>query len=336
MGGRGNGLADYKKKQKNHLSTIVMNSISSENGEEIHRFNVEVSESKVNENRFCNTKCHGAGIQSPVNLEDAWINLKRIRIVNPVVQCITNYVSMEFMANVLLAYGASPVMIHNEFESEEFASSSSSLLVNVGTLTPSWIIGMKVAIDATNKVNKPWVLDPVGCGVTSFRTSTTLSLLEKRPTVIRGNPTEIISLYSRRVMEGTKGVDTVHTVAQAETAALALAIENNCVVCVTGAIDYVTDGKTIIRIHNGSPLLTKITATGCAVTAMIAATIACGNSPLYATAYALAYFGVAAELALERQEPVGPGTLRAILTDSIYNMTRDIFIYKAKFSIEYN
>ena len=257
----------------------------------------------------------------------AWSTIERVRRLNSVIQCITNFVSMGFMADILLAFGAQPSMVHSEVESPEFAKISSALVINIGTLTPSWITGMQTAIDSANILGKPWVLDPVGCNGTTHRLSTALSLLAKKPTVVRGNASEIIALAQEIPRGG--GVDSADIVEDAKLSAIKLASQYNCVICVSGPIDLVTNGIEIIRIANGSPLLTKITGTGCAVTAMIAATLVSAPSSLEAAAHGLAALGVAAELALDIPNVRGPGSLQVALRDVLYSMTQEEFLSKA-------
>lgn len=124
---------------------------------------------------------------------------ERMRTTNPLVQCITNYVAMNYAANVLLAAGASPAMVHTPEESGEFATIASALTVNIGTLSPDWVEGMIAAAKSANDADKPWVLDPVAHFATSYRRDTVAELLKLNPTVIRGNASEIIALAAGKV-----------------------------------------------------------------------------------------------------------------------------------------
>src|ERR1700712_1761326 len=117
-----------------------------------------------------------------------------LRAQQPLVHNITNYVVMSLSANVLLALGASPAMVHALEEVEDFVAISSALVVNIGTLSPSWVVGMQRAAARAVALGKPWVLDPVGCGATPYRTGVAKALAEQRPTIIRGNASEILSL----------------------------------------------------------------------------------------------------------------------------------------------
>lgn len=216
----------------------------------------------------------------------------RCREARPLTQCITNYVSMDIMANACLAIGASPAMVHALEEVVDFGALASALVINVGTLTPSWVASMKAAAATAVSLGKTWVLDPVGCGATPYRTQACLDLLRLRPTVVRGNASEILALAG--VARGaTRGVDGTAAAGDALGAARALAAEHGCVVAVSGAEDLVTDASgAVLRVKNGVPMLQAITATGCAVTAMIAAYVSSSpGEPLAATAHALAHFG---------------------------------------------
>ncbi|KFM23834.1 Hydroxyethylthiazole kinase [Auxenochlorella protothecoides] len=246
--------------------------------------------------------------------------LEKCREENPLVQCITNFVSMDLMANTLLAAGASPAMAHSISEVESFVELASALLVNVGTLSEDWAGGMKLAALTAGRLRKPWVLDPVACGATPARTSLCKDLMALGPTVIRGNASEIMALASLGG-ERTRGVDSSHPSEAAAPMARALAARQGCIVAVSGAVDVVTDGTRTLLVGNGHPLLQKVTATGCSVTALIAAFVAVAGpeQALEATAHALAYFGVAAERAAvdEAGQVRGPGSFRVKLLDEL-------------------
>lgn len=124
----------------------------------------------------------------------AWTLLTTVRQRSPLIQCITNYVSMDLMANTLLSVGASPAMIHSLQEISEFSLHTEALLINVGTLSSDWLPSMKMSAEMATVLGKPWVLDPVAAGATSFRLEACMDLIELKPTVIRGNGSEIIAL----------------------------------------------------------------------------------------------------------------------------------------------
>eukprot|EP00775_Hariotina_reticulata_P010516 gene10516-10676_t len=226
---------------------------------------------------------------------------------------------MDFMANVLLASGCSPAMAHSLDEVEDFVSISSALLINMGTLSSDWVASKKLAAQQAVALGKPWVLDPVGCGATAYRTSACVAMLKLKPWVVRGNASEILALAG--AAGNVKGVDSTAASHEALQAAKLLAAYYGCIVAVSGATDLVTDGKTVLAVDNGVEMLPRITAAGCSVTALIAGFCAVVQSgeALLATAAALAVFGYAAELGAVGA--TGPGSLRVGLLDHLYQLS---------------
>jgi len=254
-----------------------------------------------------------------------------LREKNPLVHNITNYVVMNFTANILLASGASPVMAHAIEEVEDMVSIASALVINIGTLSPPWVESMIKAGKAASKKGIPVILDPVGVGATPYRTSTAKRIIDECDiTVIRGNASEILSL--RDSSAGSKGVDSMHSIDTAEDAAVAMANEFNITVAVTGNIDLVTDGNYIVRIQNGHPLMGKVTGSGCSASAITAAFAAINHDGLAATVAALTCFGIAGELASEQAN--GPGTFTTALIDALYNLSTDDIIRLAAITIQ--
>ncbi|VFQ82234.1 unnamed protein product [Cuscuta campestris] len=255
----------------------------------------------------------------------AWAHFSAVRRRSPLVQCITNFVSMDFMANTLLSAGASPAMIHSSDEIPEFTPKAHALLVNAGTLTADWLPGMKLAAQVARNSGKPWVLDPVAAGASSFRLKACSELLELSPTVVRGNASEILALSKGCVDSKSKGVDSIHGSADAIEAAKSLAQSSGTVVAVSGAVDIVTDGERVLCVQNGVPMLQKITASGCAVTALIAAFVSV--DPLHVletTASAFSVFGTASEAGSETAR--GPASLRTNLIDSLHSLDEDTVV----------
>lgn len=245
--------------------------------------------------------------------DTAWNTLAGLREQSPLVQCITNYVAMDVSANVLLALGAAPAMAHAAEEVEDFVAIASALMINIGTLSPPWVAAMERAADRAVALGKPWVLDPVGAGATPYRTEVARDLARRRPTIIRGNASEILAVAGE--LGGTRGVDSTRTPKQARALAEALARELECVVAVTGKVDHVTDGRRTLAIDHGDPLLTRVTAMGCALSAVTAAFAAVEPDPLTATAHALALFGLCGERAADAA--TGPGSFRVGMIDSL-------------------
>jgi hydroxyethylthiazole kinase len=238
---------------------------------------------------------------------------RTMREQHPLVQCITNYVSMDIAANLLNASGASPAMVHDARESGEFAGIASAVVLNIGTLSPPWVEGMIAAAAVAQERGTPWVLDPVAVGATSYRRETVQKLLQYKPTVIRGNPSEIRSM-AMSAAEG-RGVDSESTSDAARDAAMDLARSTGSVVAVTGETDLVTDGERVVIIRGGDARMPMITALGCAVSALVAAFCAVESDPVLASAAALAMVAAAGERAGERAD--GPGSLRMHLLDEL-------------------
>ncbi|MDY6793476.1 MAG: hydroxyethylthiazole kinase [Thermodesulfobacteriota bacterium] len=245
-------------------------------------------------------------------------NLDAVRNKKPLIHNITNYVVMNYTANVLLAMGASPVMAHAPNEVEQMVSFAGALVLNIGTLTDEWIDSMIVAGRKATALKTPIVLDPVGSGATSLRTSSAKKIIDQtKISVIRGNASEILSLKNSE--SKTKGVDSIHSVEDASYAAKTLAEDLQTTLAITGSVDLITDGDRIVRVSNGHPLMSCVTGTGCTATAVIGAFLAVDDDPFSATATALAFFGMAGEIAGEKAE--APGSFMIKMLDALYLIT---------------
>ncbi len=238
--------------------------------------------------------------------------LARLRAQSPLVQIITNHVAMNITANVMLAAGASPAMVHAEEEAGEFATLARAVVVNIGTLSTPWIVGMKRAAAAATAAGKPWVLDPVAHFATGFRRRTVAELMALRPSVVRGNASEILALAG--AASAGQGVDSGDPVERAEAAARQLAVAHRAVIAVTGEVDFVTDGQRAARIDGGSPLMPKVTALGCALSALCGGFAAVAPGEVFdATVAALAMFAAAGSEA--GRGAAGPGSFAVRFLD---------------------
>lgn len=255
---------------------------------------------------------------SQISTDDAFAALEDLRSRRPLVHNITNYVAMTVSANMLLALGASPAMVHAVEEVEDFVGISDALAVNIGTLSPPWVTAMRSAVARARALGKPWVLDPVGCGATPYRTAISAEFAGLWPAVIRGNASEIISLAGHSGAAG-KGVDSTARAEDAQGAAQALARQARAVVAVTGEVDYVGDGASLVAVHAGDALMPLSTALGCALSAVTAAFTAV-RPPREAAVAALAVFGAAGAAASRNCR--GPGHLSAEICDALYLMDR--------------
>lgn len=244
--------------------------------------------------------------------------LQQMRTTAPLIHNITNYVAMNIMANVLLSVGASPAMVHAREEVAEFAGLAQALSVNIGTLAPPWAEAMEIAAHTMDAAGRPWVLDPVGVGATQFRQEVCARLLTLRPSVIRGNASEILALAGYGG-EG-RGADAADPVAAAETAARDLARQTGAVVAVSGPVDFVTDGVSAYRVSNGHALMPCVTALGCSLNGVIAAFLV-GQDRLGATVAAMAYYGLAGERAAKGA--AGPGSFQTAFLDALHALTPD-------------
>lgn len=260
---------------------------------------------------------------------EIWNQIQLVKQKAPLVHNITNYVVMNNSANALLAAGASPVMAHAHAEIDEMVDISDALVVNIGTLDEYWSESMLKAAYRAQASGKPWVLDPVGCGATAFRSEVLHKLLQFRPAVIRENASEIKALAQMNKAI-TRGVDSTDESEDAIAAARILANQYQCVVCVSGARDIVLNKAHTFFIENGHPLMTKVTGLGCSASAIVGAFSGVLKDKMQATLAAMALMGVAGELAGMRAE--GPGTLQLYLTDKLYNITQEEFCNTVKIS----
>jgi hydroxyethylthiazole kinase len=247
-------------------------------------------------------------------VEDVCTTMEKIRTAHPLVHNITNYVVMNFTANVLLALGASPVMAHAREEVEEMVGLANALVLNIGTLSSTWIEAMVAAARCAKRRGLPIVLDPVGAGATRFRTQTALRLLEEAPpAVLRANGSEVLALAGGK--GGTKGVDSSAGSGEARQAAVDLAKSFGIVVAVTGVRDFVTDGSKTAVIANGHELMSRVTGTGCAASAVTGAFCAVEEDAFAAATGALAAIGIAGEIAA--RGAAGPGSFQIKLLDGL-------------------
>lgn len=238
----------------------------------------------------------------------------KIRQTSPVIHNITNYVAMSISANALLAIGASPIMSSEPEEMEEIVAMSSALTINLGCLERKQIEAMRIAAATAVRLDRPWVLDPVGAGASRLRTGTALELITKySPSVIRGNASEIMSLAGASARN--HGVDSAEESRIASVYAVSLARKYNCIVSTSGPTDYITDGKEIISISNGDPIMPAVTAMGCTASAMTASFLAVRDDALEAAASAMALMGLAGEQAAAGCQ--GPGSFAVKFIDTL-------------------
>jgi hydroxyethylthiazole kinase len=266
---------------------------------------------------------------------DLWSDLVAVRERSPLVHCITNLVVINFNANVLLAAGASPVMAHAHEEVRDMTGIAQALVLNIGTLDPYWVQSMKLALAAAVARGIPSVLDPVGAGATPYRNATLASLLDvSAPSVIRGNGSEIMSMAGAAVK--TRGVDSSAAAGDALGAAQALAARTEGVVCVSGETDHVLDaGRRWARLSNGHPWMTRITGVGCSATALVGAFCAVQPDVWRAATAAMAFLGVAGEVAAEKTQArgLGVGSMAVQLLDELQLLDQPAFESRLKLEL---
>ena len=238
--------------------------------------------------------------------------LSIVRDQNPLVHCITNYVAMNIAANVVLAAGASPAMVHAAEEMADFTPICSALTINIGTLSAPWFASMTEAAMSANTHNIPWVLDPVAHFISDYRRGAAQTLLALNPTIVRGNASEILALAGQAA--SGKGADSQDSVTAAHGAAKALAAQFGTVVAITGPTDYLTDGIREAQVAGGSSLMPKVTALGCSQTALMGAYGAIGPA-FDAALAALAHFKVAGASAAKLAK--GPGSFQVQFLDAL-------------------
>ncbi|AUJ23846.1 hydroxyethylthiazole kinase [Virgibacillus dokdonensis] len=244
--------------------------------------------------------------------------IEQVRAANPLIHNLTNEVVMNFTANGLLAFGASPIMAKATEEAEEMASISNGVLINIGTSTLTELPAMKLAGKAANKKGIPVVLDPVGIGATSFRKDVVKQLLQEvQFTVIKGNAGEMAKLVD--MPWEVKGVESVGD-GDGKDIAKKVANMYHTTAVVTGETDYIcSNNETVIENRSGHVYLEKITGAGCLLGSIIAACLAT-NAKVEEQAFAAVHFyGLAAEYAANQEHVQGSGSFLPAFIDALSN-----------------
>lgn len=257
--------------------------------------------------------------------------LSSMRDKKPLVHNITNFVVMNETANAILCLGALPIMSHAAEEVQEMVGIASSLVLNIGTLSPEWIDAMVAAGKAANRKNVQVVLDPVGAGATRLRTESCRRLLtEIRISVVRGNLGEVATLAG--ISSEVRGVESIAAADSPEHVAQALAKTYGCTAAVTGPVDIVSDGNRLARIANGHPLLGKVVGTGCIASAIVGCFAAVEEDPFIAAVGGLVALGIAGEIAANASGD-RPGTFHVELYNALYALTEQDIRSRARLEI---
>lgn len=267
--------------------------------------------------------------------------LENVRKRCPLIHNITNYVTANDCANILLACGGSPIMSDDIDEVEEITSICGGLNINIGTLNHRTIPAMLSAGKKANELGHPVVFDPVGAGASTLRTNTALTLIEKvKFTVIRGNISEIKTLATGKGT--TKGVDadlsdsvTENNLEQMAEFAKSFAAKTNSIIAITGAIDIVADKRKAYCIYNGHPMMSSVTGTGCQLSALVAAYVTANQGEeLEAVAAAVCAMGICGEIAHQRiNNKDGNSSYRNYIIDASYNLDGETLEHYARYKI---
>ncbi|NRT79166.1 hydroxyethylthiazole kinase [Clostridium beijerinckii] len=254
--------------------------------------------------------------------------LNEVRNKKPLVHNITNYVTVNDCANILLAIGASPIMADDIKEAADITKISSALVINIGTLNERTIESMIASGKKANELSIPVVFDPVGAGASEFRNSTTKRLLEEvKISVLRGNMSEI--KFISGLGSTTKGVDASENDARTGNdegidVAKNLAKKLQCTVAITGATDIISDGERVVILENGTKMLSNVTGTGCMTTALIGAFCGAGSDYFIGAVSGIISMGISGEIALDKAGKIGTGSFHIAIIDAISNLTSNI------------
>jgi hydroxyethylthiazole kinase len=255
-------------------------------------------------------------MHAPIELPDLAADvLERVRARSPRVHCITNTVAQAYTANMLLAAAAVPSMTLASSEIRNFAASADALLVNLGTFDDERRTAIDIAVGEFAQRRAPWVLDPVFIERAPGRADFARELSRRGPSVVRLNRAEFAALAGAEA---------------GEEAAMRFARSHATIVGLTGEVDLVTDGTRRAVVANGHALMQRVTAMGCAGSALVGAFCAVEPDPWLATVAALVAFGVAGEVAAEHAR--GPGSFASAIIDALYNLDRTTLRARAKVS----
>lgn len=246
--------------------------------------------------------------------------LEKMRQGSALVHHLTNWVTINDCAQVVRHWGCLPVMAHAKEEVEEMAGLAGALVLNIGTLTIDFIESMLIAARAANKKGIPVVLDVVGAGATRLRTEQAERLVTQvKVDIIKGNAGEIATMAG--LDAEVRGVESISVGGDIGKAARSLAAGLGSVVAVTGAADLVTDGKTVLEVATGHPLMGMVVGTGCIGTSTVGCFATAGDDYLGLTALALACYGIAGERAAAKAR--GPGDFISVLFNEIAALSQN-------------
>lgn len=257
-------------------------------------------------------------------IKDMTRAVQTVKDTNPMAGSITNSVTINFVANTQIATGGSAAMVYLPDEGEFLAKAGEATYINMGTLLPIYEETLPKTVKALKEADKPWVLDPVAIGIGQFRTDMLTLFKDYKPSIIKGNASEVIALAGLWELEGgtgqsqVRGVDSTNQVEEAKAAAVSLAQWTGGAVVVSGKVDLVTDGVLMAESTGGSHFLGKITGGGCALGGAAAVYLASAN-PFVAALTAVQAFNISGQRAEEKVD--APASFQTAFLDELYKAT---------------
>lgn len=251
-----------------------------------------------------------------------------MRAAAPLIHTITSFVAMGMVANVMLAAGAAPAMVHAREDASEFAALASALTINTGTLEPDWLDAMLWSAESARAAARPWVLDPDAVGRTGYRRQAGAALMARRPSAIRANAGTVLALAAIGSLMERPGEEA--GLQAAEDAARDLARRLGTVVALTGETDFVTDGERAALIGGGHAVMPRVAALGGGLSGVVAAFLVAADDPFDATCAALAYYATAGEAA--GRASAGPGSFVPAFLDALTALAPDVLDARAQVS----
>ncbi|MEA4965277.1 MAG: hydroxyethylthiazole kinase [Oscillospiraceae bacterium] len=261
--------------------------------------------------------------------------MDELRSKAPLVHSITNYVTVNDVANALLAIGASPIMADDIDEAAEITARSTALVINIGTLNRRTIAAMIASGKRANERAIPVVFDPVGAGASKFRNETTMEILSQvNIAVLRGNLSEVSFVAGLEAT--TKGVDSSEADEKNDSVGVAKSVAKkfNCVAAVTGAVDVISDGERVVKIANGHRMLSRVTGTGCMTSALVGAFVGTSRDYFTAAVGGVASMGIAGEIAYEKAGEDGTGSFHIAIMDALSKLNGELMAESAKLNEE--
>lgn len=262
--------------------------------------------------------------------------VEEVKKTRPMAPSITNTVTINFVANSQIAIGGSAAMVYLPDEGELIAKAANAMYINVGTLLPIYEETLPRCAKTLFKEKKNWVVDPVAVGLGELRNKLLYDFKKYKPSIVRGNASEVMALAGLWELDGgegedkVRGVDSTDLVDDAKSAAISIARYTGGAVAVSGEVDFVTDGKLGVYSYGGSHYFEKITGAGCAL-AGVMTVYACVTSPFIAALTGTNIFNFAGKIAEEKCN--GPGSFQVEFIDALYNAKGED-ISNVEFTIE--